>query len=204
MILIASRFPNSARRRDAATWRRGDPHSGVRSPLPAFPRRRVSASALLAWFAGHLQHGASGNLLHNANGHLANACASASVTCPTVCSACPATYPLTVAGVGGPGDSCCIAALNGTFTLTRIANNCQWATGVFPQTGGCTFGWEMFCSMTDCNEVAGPMRWVIAMYGSIGLLWAEKISSASCPPAGAYAICSNLCSGGVGTSVVLG
>ena len=129
---------------------------------------------------------------------------SGSSTCPGVCLSCPNRYPLTVAGVGGPGPACCIPALNGTFTLLRIANNCQWATGVHFQPGGCTFGWEMFCSLVDCNNVAGPMRWVIAMYGSIGYLWAEKISSAVCPPTGVYKICSNLCSGGAAASVVLG
>jgi len=143
-------------------------------------------------------------LLHNAAGNLVHACASAPVTCPSACTTCPASYPLTIAGVGAPGPACCIAAFNGTFTLSRIANNCQWATGVKFQPGGCTFGYEMFCSLVDCNNISGPMRWVIAMYGSVGYLWAEKISSSVCPPTGSYAICSNLCSGGVGASVVLG
>ncbi len=154
-------------------------------------------------FTGHLKHGSSGNLIHNANGNLVSSCAT-SASCPTVCSTCPASYPLTVAGVGGPGPACCISALNGTFTLNRIAGNCQWATGVFFQTGGCSFGWEMFCSTVDCNNVAGPMRWVIAMYGTIGYVWAEMISNAACPPTGVYTICANQCAGGMGASVVLG
>ena len=142
------------------------------------------------WLTGHLKHGASGNLLHSAAGNLVNACASGTSNCPSLCNSCPASFPLSVAGVGGPGPACCIAALNGSFTLGRIANNCQWATGVLFQPGGCTFGYEMFCSLVDCNNTAGPMRWVIAMYGAIGYLWAEKISNSTCPPTGVYPICA--------------
>lgn len=213
MIVIPSIFHIRGRRPDAVTRRRGEPNAARNHNLffPASLRLRASASAFppvtaslfTAWFAGHLKHGASGNLIHNASGNLVSACAT-SGNCPTVCSSCLPNYPLTVAGIGGPGPSCCIAALNGTFTLTRISNNCQWASGTQFQPGGCSFGWELFCSKVDCNNVSGPMRWVIAMYGSIGYVWAEMISNATCPPTGTYRICANLCAGGTGAMVVLG
>lgn len=166
----------------------------LRSPKLAGPSR------LLALF-NHLHHGDAGHLLHNSAGHLVNACATSN--CPTSCGSCTASYTLTVSGIGSPGPSCCIPALNGTFTLRRIGTNCQWNTGVMFQTGGCTFGWQLACSLVDCNNVAGAMRWVVQLYGSVTFVWAEMISSAICPPTGTYSICANPCSGGTGTSVIV-
>lgn len=154
--------------------------------------------------SSHLHHGAGGHLLHNAAGHLSNACAAVTSNCPTSCgSPCAATYHLTVSGLGSPGPACCAAGLNGTFTLTRIGTSCQWSTGIMFQPGGCSFGWQVFCSLVDCNNTAGSMRWVVQLFGTINFVWAEAISSASCPPAGSYFICANPCSGGTAASVVI-
>ena len=141
--------------------------------------------------SGHLHHSAGGHLLHNAAKHLVNACAAATSNCPTNCgSPCGATYHLTVSGLGSPGPSCCLSGLNGTFTLTRIGTSCQWSTGIMFQPGGCSFGWQLFCSLVDCNNTAGAMRWVVQLYGTINFVWAEAISNATCPPAGSYSICT--------------
>jgi hypothetical protein len=168
------------------------------SPLDLLrpPRWRIPA------MFNHLHHGGAGHLLHNAAGHLVNACAAAT-DCPSNCGSCDAVYTLTISGLGSPGVACCIPDINGTFTLSRIGGTCQWSTGIMFGPGGCSFGWQMFCSPVDCNDVAGPMRWVVQLYGAITFVWAEAVSSSACPPVGTYAICANPCSGGTGASVVV-
>jgi hypothetical protein len=175
----------------------------LRPPRLLLPPPRLPARWRIPALFNHLYHGASGHLLHNGAGHLVNACAAPS-NCPTDCgSPCATTYHLTVSGLGGPGLSCCVAGLNGTFTLTRIGGSCQWSTGIMFQRGGCSFGWQVFCSLVDCNNTAGAMRWVVQLYGAINFVWAESVSSATCPPTGSYSICANPCSGGTGASVIL-
>jgi hypothetical protein len=161
----------------------------------------ATPSRLTALF-NDLRHGAAGHLLHNGAGHLVNACAT-TANCPTSCGSCASTYHLTASGIGSPGPSCCIPALNGTFTLSRIGTNCQWNTGIMFELGGCTFGWQLTCSLVDCNNISGAMRWVVQLYGSVTFVWAQLISSATCPPTGVYSICANPCTGGAGASVIL-
>jgi len=84
--------------------------------------------SLLAWFAGHLKHGASGHLLHSAAGHLINACGSGGGPAPCFCpSGLASTY--TVAGFGGlAGCNGCDSSTDGAWTggLNRVGTGCTW------------------------------------------------------------------------------
>jgi hypothetical protein len=160
-----------------------------------------------------LKRTASGHLRRNpTTGNLVLGCDGCCTCgeCPGGREGCPSSFALAVSGIGGPGPSCCLPGIDGSYTLTGLPPGAaQWATSataVNPANPACAGGWALSCQSVDCYNNPGPPRWVISLFGSVNFVWAERPcvpATPNCPPTGAYVVTCNSCAGGTSASIVL-